>query len=410
MTHISAPGPTPSRGGLSRRTQFALLGAAALVAAFLFFGLPFLGQLFAPKPAPPPPAPPPGAFVATDQQWATLKFATVSDSGFRSEARTDGKIAADDDRTTQVFSPFSGRVIRVMAKVGDRVRAGQPLFTVQAAEFVQGQSDLAGALTQLKLTQAADTRQHELLQAHGAALKDVQQADADLANAKAGLEAVRGRLRVLGQSDAQIAALERSAGEKSAGAETVVTSPIAGVVTLRAIGPGQNIGSVTNGGTNPAFVVTDSAKLWLVGNLREDDAPLARVGQTAQVTVQALPDRVFTAKINFVSPTVDPVSRRVTVRADIDNPDGLLKPEMFATFTLFTSPTVSAVGVPEAAVIYEGDTARVWVASQGHALGLRQIKTGRTVDGLVEVLSGLAPGERVVTSGSLFIDQASKGD
>jgi cobalt-zinc-cadmium efflux system membrane fusion protein len=98
------------------------------------------------------------------------------------------------------------------------------------------------------------------------------------------------------------------------------------------------------------------------------------------------------------------------VRGEIANPDGLLKPEMFATFGLITGPESTAVGVPEQAVIYEADTARVWVAGPRRTLALRQIKAGETRDGMVQVLSGLAPGERVVTSGSLFIDRASQGD
>jgi cobalt-zinc-cadmium efflux system membrane fusion protein len=107
---------------------------------------------------------------------------------------------------------------------------------------------------------------------------------------------------------------------------------------------------------------------------------------------------------------VDPATRRVTVRAQVANPGGELKPEMFATFDLITGAASSAVGVPEQAVIFEGDTARVWVSRGGRLLELRTIKTGQTVGGMVEVLSGLSAGETVVTSGSLFIDRAAKGD
>jgi cobalt-zinc-cadmium efflux system membrane fusion protein len=404
MHHAEAP------AGLPRRTQLAILAVAALAALFLLYGVPALGRLFAPKPPPPPAAAPPGTFVATDEQWATLRFITISTTGFRSQAETDGKIATNDDHTTQVFSPYSGRVIRVLAKAGDQVRAGQPLFVVQAAEFAQGQADLATALAQVKLTEAAEARQRELFKSNGAALKDWQQSQADFATAKANLEAVRNRLRILGESDAQIAALERSLDGKATAAEAVVTSPIAGVVTQRAVGVGQNVGSVTNGGTNPAFVVSDLSSVWLVGNLREADAPAARVGQTVEVRTQALPGQVFTAKVDYVSPTVDPLTHRVAVRATIPNPGGLLKPEMFASFTLVTDGVTNSIGVPEDAVIFEGDTARVWVAHPGHALELRQIKAGRVVDGVVEVVSGLQPGERVVTSGSLFIDRAAQGD
>jgi cobalt-zinc-cadmium efflux system membrane fusion protein len=189
-----------------------------------------------------------------------------------------------------------------------------------------------------------------------------------------------------------------------------VSSPINGVVIQRAIGVGQNLGSVTNGGSTAAFQVSDLSTVWLVGNVREVDSPLAKVGQPIQVSVTALPGRVFNAKVDYVAPTVDPVSRRVTVRAAIANPDGVLKPEMFASFSLTTGGVSTAVGVPADAVIYEGDTARVWVAKSGGLLELRQVRTGETQNGLVQVTSGLSPQDRVVTGGALFIDRASKGD
>ena len=98
------------------------------------------------------------------------------------------------------------------------------------------------------------------------------------------------------------------------------------------------------------------------------------------------------------------------MRATLPNPDGALKPEMFADFALDAGPAAQGLGVPGSAVIYEGDTARVWVAGPGRALGLRQIRAGRTQGGEVQVLSGLQPGERVVTSGAIFIDRAAKSD
>lgn len=400
--------PTQSRSWPAR-VQIGALAAVGAAALFLLFGMPALAQLFAAKPKPEP-APTPGAFVATDQQWATLRFATVEMTGFRSQTETDGKIATNDDHTTQVFSPFSGRVTRVLVKAGDRVRAGQPLFAVQATEFAQAQSDFVTALAQFKLTQAAEARQRELVKAQGAAVKDWQQSQADLATATANLQNVKSRLRILGESDAQIAAQERGAAAGPSAAETLVRSPIDGVVTQRSVGEGQNLASVSNGGNTPALVVSDLASVWLVGDLRDADVARARAGQAVEVRTPALPGRVFTAKVDFVSPVVDPVTHRVPVRATIANPDGLLRPDMFASFTLFTDEASQSVGVPEDAVIFEGDTARVWVARGGHALELRQIKAGRTFDGVVEAISGLRPGERVVTSGSLFIDRAAQGD
>jgi len=404
-------GPAPTTPGrrLPRRTQLAILGAAGLVATFLLFGAPLLVHAFAAKPPAEPGPAPAGAFVATDAQWASLKFATVQTASFRSEVQTEGKIATDDDQTTQIFSPYSGLVTRVLAKAGDHVRAGQPLFVVQASEFAQGQSDLASAVAQAKLTRAAAERQRELFKVSGAALKDLQQSEADFAAATANLEMVRNRLRILGRSDAEIARLEQGSNTKSA-AQSVVASPINGVVTVRSVGVGQNIGSVTNGGSNPAFVVSNVSTIWLVGQVRETDAPKARVGETVEVHVAALPERMFTAKVDYVAATVDPLTHRVAVRAAIANPGGLLKPEMFASFTLITDGVSQAPAVPEAAVIYEADTARVWIAHPGRRLELRQITAGRSSGGMVEVLAGLTAGEQVVTSGSLFIDRAAQSN
>jgi cobalt-zinc-cadmium efflux system membrane fusion protein len=324
---------------------------------------------------------------------------------------TDGKIAVDDNRTTAVYSPYTGRVTRVFAKVGDRVRAGAPLFAIDASEFVQAQSDLVTAAAQLKLTQAAETRQQALFKENGAALKDLEQSQADFATAQVALAAARNRLRVLGKSAAEVSAIERGLSDHGPSTETVVNSPIDGVVTQKTVGVGQNLASVANnGGGTPAYAISDLSHVWLVGNLREADAPKARVGQAVEVRVDALGGRLFSARVSYVSPMVDPVTRRVTVRAEIPNTDGALLPEMFATFDLITGAPSTAIGVPEQAVIYEGDAARVWVARGGRTLELRAIRTGQTAGGMVEALAGLTAGERVVTSGSLFIDRAAKGD
>lgn len=390
---------------LAPARQWTILAVIAAAALALLIGVPLIGKLFAPKPPPAAAAPPPGTFVATPEQWATLKFAQVRPSGFEGQIDTDGKIAADDTRTTQVFSPYSGRVIRVFAKAGDTVRAGQPLFAVQAAELTQGLSDLTTAGAQLKLAQANEARLRALLPQNGAALKDLQQAQSDLATAQAAMAAARGRLRILGKTDADIDALRAKGGS----GETVVTAPISGVVIQRAIGVGQNIGSVTNGGTNPAFQISDLSTVWLVGNVREADSMLARLGQPIVVKLLALPGRTFTGKVDYVAPTVDPATRRVTVRASLANPGDQLRPEMFASFGLVTSQQSQAILVPETAVVFEGDEARVWVADPARkTLELRQIRAGAVTDGRVEVSSGLRPGEWIVTSGALFIDRAAQ--
>ena len=123
----------------------------------------------------------------------------------------------------------------------------------------------------------------------------------------------------------------------------------------------------------------------------------------------ALPGRALTARINYVAAAIDPATRRLLVRATVDNKDGRLKPEMFANVTIYSASDHAAIAVPKQALIYEGDQVRVWVAREDKSIELRQIKPGLTNGDLVAVEGNLKPGEQIVTKGSLFIDRAASG-
>jgi cobalt-zinc-cadmium efflux system membrane fusion protein len=357
-------------------------------------------RLFAPHAAPVAAPSPPGTYRATAQQLKTFTIEAVQAHSFVSEELTDGKIGINSDRATPVISPYSGRVTRVIAGLGEAVKAGAPLATVEAAEFVQAQNDLRVAGAQVKLARTNETRKHALYDAKGGSLQDWQQAQADLAAAETALEAVRSRLQIFGKSAGDINALQASV---SMNPVVTLTAPIAGVVVDRQIGPGQYL----QAGGNPVFTIADPSNVWLLANVRESDAGQVKVGQAVEVHVLAYPKRVFNARVTYVAAVLDPVTHRLPVRASIDNGDGALKPEMFATFRILTSEATESASVPEAAVIYEGDAAHVWVVSADGLLTYRSIQAGRISDGLVEVIDGLKAGERVVTKGGLFIDQAA---
>ncbi len=336
-------------------------------------------------------------------QLSTLEINTVTTRAFRTEEVTDGQIALNGDTTTQVFSPYSGRVVRVLASPGEYVKAGAPLLRIEASEYVQAQSDLLNAAATLKLARINEERKHAAYDSKGGSLQDWQQAQVDLAAAENASTSAANRLRILGKSDHEIAAIETA---KKTDAATFVVAPIGGVVTDRQVGPGQYIQS---GASNPVFSIGDLSTVWLVADVPETDAPYIERGQTVEVRVLALPGQIFKAKLTAIGAQVDAVTRRVPVRATLANPDGKLKPQMFASFSIITSTGDSqAPSVPEEAIVREGDEARVWVVAQNNTLSLRSIHTGRSNDGMVEVLDGLKAGERVVTRGSLFIDRAAR--
>jgi membrane fusion protein, heavy metal efflux system len=285
--------------------------------------------------------------------------------------------------------------------LGDTVKSGAALATLEASEFVQAQNDLSTAAAQVKLARISETRKHALYDAKGGSLQDWQQAQADLTTAETALNSVRNRLRILGKSDTEIGELERA---QNINPTATLTAPIAGVVVDRQVGPGQYLQS---GSSTPVFTIADPSSVWLLADVRETDAGLVKLGQTVEVHVLAYPKRTFTARVTYVAALVDSVTHRLPVRADIDNRDGALKPEMFANFRILTSDASESPAVPEAAVVYEGDAAHVWVTAGDGLLSFRAIRTGRHNHGLVEVLDGLKLGERVVTKGGLFIDQVA---
>jgi len=331
---------------------------------------------------------PPGTFQPTQQQWRTLKLEAVTLRAFRPQQVTEGTIAVDDDLTTPVFSHYSGRVTKVIAMLGDVVEPGAPLFVINASEFVQAQNDLITALSnlqsarsQLKMAQTTEKRTHDLYLAQGGSLKDWQQAQTDLITAQntvrsdeIALHAVRNRLRILGKTDDEIASLEAQPTQKLNPVATV-TAPVRGTITQRQIGVGQYINSEAAGATSPVYTISDLSTVYLIANVREVDAPLMHVGLPLEVRVLAYPGRVFNGKVSYVAPSIDPNTHRLPVRADVENPDGALKPGMFANFSIITGEAATAPAVPQEAIVYEGEQARVWVAGEGDTLALREIRT-----------------------------------
>ncbi|MGA2550119.1 MAG: efflux RND transporter periplasmic adaptor subunit [Burkholderiaceae bacterium] len=413
------------RRALSGRTQWFVVAAVSVVILIAIAAGTLVHRVFA-TPAENTSAAQakdaPGTFRPTKGQFASLTIAPVKSLVFRTSRDTEGSIALNDDTTTPVFSPYSGRVTRLIAKLGDVVKSGGPLMSVDATEFVQAQNDLLSAVAALRtsqaqaqLAQANENRQHELFLAKAGAQKDWLQSQADLAAAQSSLRtaevvlaSVENRMRILGRSDVQIGALESAAPTQKMTAEAIVVAPIAGTVTQRQVGLGQYINSAANGATAPVYAISNLSSVWLIANVRETDAPLMRVGDPVEVRVPAYPGRVFKAKLAWVAPGVDPNTHRLPVRAEVENQDGALKPMMFATFSIMVGESVTAPGVPQSAVVYEGEEARVWVARDDGSVESRKIRVGRTQDDVVEVTQGLTAGEKIITSGALFIDRAAQ--
>jgi cobalt-zinc-cadmium efflux system membrane fusion protein len=357
-------------------------------------------------------------FRLSDTEMRALRVEEVHVREFRAERMADGRIAYDGDRSTPVFSPYNGRVVRVLARLGDETRAGEPLLEVETTDIAAAANDLLSALdagnkarSTLEQALREERRQASLFAARAASQRDVEQARVaaataaeDLRSAEATLAAARDKLRVLGRTQDQIRRIEAM---RQVDAVVPVTSPIGGTVVQRRVGPGQWLSA---GGSDPVFTIADRSTMWLVAAVRERDAPLVRIGQAVEVTVGALPDQRFDARVASIGAGLDPTTRRLTVRAEIRDPEHLLKPEMFATFHITFGEPTRSVSVPANAVVHRGSEASVWVVLDGNRFMLRGIATGMLVGDMLQVTDGLQEGERVVTHGALFIDRAARKD
>jgi cobalt-zinc-cadmium efflux system membrane fusion protein len=356
-----------------------------------------------------------GRFRLGESQWATVTVQTVGPHLFRSVFRTEGKITIDEDRSTRIYPPYAGRVKTLMVAPADRVQQGQLLFVIEAADSVEAQKDFVAALTarnkavsQVALAQVVERRMTSLVKDKAAPLKELQEAQANLTAAEndsrsavVALQAARNRLRLVGKTDEEIDAFEQTGVLTP---DAPVYAPLAGIVLQRKVGPGQYVNAGASDG-DPVFSIGDTSKVWLAAYVRESDAAKVKLGNHLTFKVLTYPDRVFTATINYIAPAIDADSRRLLVRATIDNSDGLLRPEMFASVMITFDEGRPMPGIPLEAIIYEGSSARVWVVREDRSLELRQIRLGLSDGRLIQVLDGLQSGEKVITRGSLFIDR-----
>jgi cobalt-zinc-cadmium efflux system membrane fusion protein len=361
-------------------------------------------------------APDPNLVRIDPSQTQDIRFEIAGAQPFRVEKNATGKIGFDEEHMTPVFSPYTGRIMQLMAKPGDTVKRGSPLLEIDTPDLVQAEQDLitgaAGvqkAKTTLDLAHKSESRQRLLLANKAVSLKDYEQAESDLKNAESDLRSAeaaesgaRDRLRVLGKSDAEI---DKIGSSRQIDRLTRIFSPIAGTITARKVGPGQ---WVKPDNPDPMFNIANLSTMWMLADVYESDVPLIKAGQPVEVRVMAYPAETFKARITYIGPTVDPNTHRVAVRAEVENRGLKLKPEMFASFKIITNGEVQSLAVRAGAIVREGDKAGVWVALEGNEFARREVTLGIEQNGYVQILSGIQPGDKVVYEGSLFLSNLGK--
>jgi cobalt-zinc-cadmium efflux system membrane fusion protein len=337
----------------------------------------------------------------SEAQLAWVRVEPVREQTFPAEKEAVGTIQFNSDVSTDVFTPYPGRIIGTFATIGDDVKRGHTLFTIDSPDLLQAESTLISSAGTREFTTRNLARLKELYTTRAISQKDLDQATSDQQAAEGALRAARNSVRLFGKSEAEIEAI---IAQRMADSVLVVPSPISGRITARNASPGL---FVQPGNAPGPFTVTDIESMWMLANVAETDSPAYRVGQAVQVSVNAFPGRTFYGKITKIGELVDPITRRVLVRSEIANPQHELKSGMFANFVITVGQPVTSPAVPVDGVVREGDgTMTVWVTADRRRFTRRTVKIGLQHNGARQVLEGVQPGELVATEGALFLSNA----
>jgi len=337
----------------------------------------------------------------SDTQLTRLKIEPVGERSFPVERAAVGSIDFNEEMSLQVFTPYQGRIITLFAKVGDEVKKGDTLFTIDSPDLLTAESSLISAAGVSELTSRNLARLRQLYETRAIAQKDLEQAISDQQAAEGAIRAARDSVRLFGKTEADI---DRIVTERKADPVLVIPSPITGRITARNAAPGL---FVQPGNAPAPYSIADLTTVWMLANVAESDSPAFRVGQDVRVTVMAFPGRVFEGKISTIGATVDPNTRRVLVRSEIKDPNHELRPGMFANFVISVGDPVTSPAIPFDGVVREGDgTMSIWVTTDRHRFFKRTVKVGLQHDGYNQIVEGVKPGEVVATEGALFISNA----
>ncbi len=306
------------------------------------------------------------------------------------KARIPGRIAWDEERTVRVRSPFGGKVAEIHVQPGTKVNRGQSLATVLAPEFGAAQADLHRDEAEFARKRKNLERVRELYEHGVVPHKDLDEAEADYDEASSDLERAQGRLKLYGV-----------VAGKGVNERFALKSPLSGVVVLKNINPGQEIQADANGA--PLFVITDPLTLWVILDASESDLEGIDPGEAFVLTTK-LPGQSFKGVVEHIADNVDPESRTVKIRGRVANPQQKLKADMFVTAEIDLPPLHHPL-VPPKAVVMAGGESYVFVGESENVFIRRKVQAGLEERGMVPVLSGLKPGEKVVFEGAIYLQQ-----
>ncbi|HEX3902107.1 MAG TPA: efflux RND transporter periplasmic adaptor subunit [Polyangia bacterium] len=346
------------------------------------------------------PQPPEGEVWLTAQQIrdAKVRIEPVSQHDVGNEIVTSGRVSFDDLRVAHIYSPVTGRVKRILADPGERVKKGAALATIESPDVGNAFADLGKAQADLVAAEHDFRRQKELFEAHAGSQRDFESAEDNYGKAKAEMERAKAKARLF-----------RHAAGDAVSQEFTLRAPIEGEVIARSVNPGAEVQGQYSGGTAvELFTVGELDSVWVFADVFEMDLARVQKGAPVSIKVVAYPDRAFAGKVDWIADALDPTSRTARVRCSLPNTARELKPEMYATVAIsVAAPSVPAL--PRAALLRIGDQTVVFVqtgnTSDGRVKFSRRIVAVNEDEGAdyLPIVRGVGAGDQVVTTGAILL-------
>ncbi|HVH56842.1 MAG TPA: efflux RND transporter periplasmic adaptor subunit [Vicinamibacterales bacterium] len=330
-------------------------------------------------------------------QRAGVVLATVTEGRADSALRLPGVVEANAYKQVAVTPVVGGRVTRVLAQLGQSVRAGQPLAEVFSPEVAEAETRFVSALAELDAHERELARTEKLVEIGSASRQELERLHAEHTAKLSALESARSRLQLLGLPAAAISVLGPG---KDVSALATVPAPIAGVITERTANAGLNVET-----TSKLFTVVDLSTVWVVADAYEKDFARVHVGASARINTSAFPDAVLSGRVSYIDPQMNAETRTAKIRVEVSNPRQVLRLGMFADVTIDAGNENTAALIPRTAIQNVGNRTVVYLADakQPGRFLEREVVLGARGGNDVAVLRGVQPGDTVVADGSFAI-------
>jgi len=335
----------------------------------------------------------PRLFSIPADQMGRVQLVTVSPGTMAHTLRLTGTVAYNAFKTTPVITQVGGPVSRILVVPGDRVKMNQPMLEVSSPDYAQLLDGYLKAADSFRLADKFYERAKDLYAHHAIAEQDLEQAESNRTQAQADLNAAEQGMRILGiKNPADLAKTPSSA-------QIPVLAPIAGDVVERLVSPGQ----VVQAGQTQAFTISDLSTVWVLANVYQADLQYVKQGDDVVVQTDAF-SQSFHGKISYISPALDPNTRTLQARIVVDNPGEKLKRDMYCTVTVTAGVLKNVLPVPVAAVMRDDNNEPfVYVLNGQNQFGRRDVELGQQQGNETQIVKGIAPGDKVVGDGSLFL-------